>query len=1322
MIPRSKLNQEAGSDADVVVSETEIAPTVEKVKTLNALKKEGFEESKFKTMDFEVAQRKAESFRNRYPQNEYEVFAKKVKGETVYGIGKRKKVAGAETAQTTPAEDDADGLFDNQEETVSKKESVEPVVKENLTTETAATAEESLEVEETPEVKSAYANLKDRSAEIGFTFDKFYEKYTPQLDAIIAKASNQFRTLGDEIVDDWRSAAYEAMAKAYMGYNPQSGVKIRTYATKAVVNAINEVNRKHKAETIARGGRVSLDQTNAQGEALHEAVVDENQVKESDSISSRENPQEAKRRITESAKLSPVQKKIVDLFNQDLSPSEVIRKLGKRFGEEGHEYMSKEEFQHQIVAIRTIAEEEGVLYSRKRGTDKNGSVRNIEEVNRKFNDDLDRQIAGTLPKGYIHQLGTPGDILLSTGVPNLPIELSSTRLEEKSKQENHPFNIDDLKDLPKALQNPVAVFAYGDPTKAQNIIVEIQSGGNNYLVGLLFPSDENKLTVNFIKGLFPKNTSSWLRWIEDGKTLYLNKEKVQSLIAQQRTNLADVDNLDLNSINNIIENFKNASDNLEFSRKRLHQQINPIVRDGKVRDEYADLLAKKEYTPTTLKELQNKAFEWILERGGIVKAAQDILDNKAPADSAVAEIARRYILNSDVFADNMSVDDRVKLNTLEINERSKAGLTLRSMRLDSLNLKDVASVQAILNKLHKDMPSKDLQKLRNDIMKNLGIDIFKLPKDIVDDKSKLDALLRAELANKAKLHDKLYEYWINAILSGPSTHASNFFGNTANAVYELGIKRFTEALVNIAAGRKDGATFGEFKAMQKAFNWSNAVAAAKEAFDLEVIDPSGKFLENSNTAIGGKTGRAIRTTGRLLKAADAFAKALIQPMETAAYAYRMGVQEGLTGAKLQEYIQNQLTDKDSKAYQWAKERAKELTFQEDPGSAVKYLMAMKESDGSMGIILKMFLPFLKTPANILRQGVRKGPLGIVNLAWETGKLALGKRDFDGQYVSRVAEQLIALGVVMALAGLSDDDELPVITGTSAPYGSAEYGFKGNKVPPYSIRIGNTWYSYQKIEPFATGLAAIADGIQAFRDVRNGKDGTAVMKELIGSGIKTIGEKSYLDSIGEIIKMVQDPERNAMRPVTNLLSSSVPALWRQTRQAFTEEVGDSKSRSKGLDWWREQFFTVTNRAGITTAIPKIDYFGREVKKDDWGDTPLSPIGRILSVKRVEADSNMNQAERLIWNYNQKNPNSEYYPSIPGNTFTVDGKKMYLSGEAYRDYAMESGKLALKQIHNGIRGGYLDVNNPDEQDIKLIKSIFARARKEMRKKYLKRAKNM
>ena len=79
------------------------------------------------------------------------------------------------------------------------------------------------------------------------------------------------------------------------------------------------------------------------------------------------------------------------------------------------------------------------------------------------------------------------------------------------------------------------------------------------------------------------------------------------------------------NINNIPQSGKKSNPDLEFSRKRLHLQINPIMRDGKVRDEYADLLANKEYTPTTLKELQDKALEWIFRRGGIVPAAEDFI-------------------------------------------------------------------------------------------------------------------------------------------------------------------------------------------------------------------------------------------------------------------------------------------------------------------------------------------------------------------------------------------------------------------------------------------------------------------------------------------------------------------------------------------------------------------------------------------------------------------------------------------------------------------------------------------------------------------------
>jgi hypothetical protein len=261
-------------------------------------------------------------------------------------------------------------------------------------------------------------------------------------------------------------------------------------------------------------------------------------------------------------------------------------------------------------------------------------------------------------------------------------------------------------------------------------------------------------------------------------------------------------------------------------------------------------------------------------------------------------------------------------------------------------------------------------------------------------------------------------------------------------------------------------------------------------------------------------------------------------------------------------------------------------------------------------------------------------------------------------------------------------------------------------------------SYQRIEPFATGLAAVADALQAFRNARNGKEGTAVMKDLMNSVQQIILEKSYIDGISEVINFAKDPQRHGSRAATNLLASALPNIYRQSVHALSEDVGESKSRSFGRDWWLDQFFIVTNRAGVTAAVPKIDYFGRVVKKDDWGDTVLSPLGRLLPVKRV--DSNMDKAELLIWNYNRRNPNEEYYPNIPRNTFTHNGVKMYFAGEDYREFAEQAGQLAHKQINNAIRAGRLNVDNPTDKDIELIRKVFTRARKETQQKFIQQKK--
>ena len=200
-----------------------------------------------------------------------------------------------------------------------------------------------------------------------------------------------------------------------------------------------------------------------------------------------------------------------------------------------------------------------------------------DAINARFNEELKEQLEGTLPQDHIYTLGLPGKILRSTGIPNLPIEMSASRANLKSNQENHPFSLEVLEDLPKMLQHPIAVFSYGDKRKAQNVIVEVEHQGQNLLVGLSLNQEKDGIEVNSIRGLFPKYTHGWLLWIQQGKALYLNKEAIQDKIEQWRTNLANVPYLNLDSITKVVETFDNpplASEDLEISNDNQASEYN----------------------------------------------------------------------------------------------------------------------------------------------------------------------------------------------------------------------------------------------------------------------------------------------------------------------------------------------------------------------------------------------------------------------------------------------------------------------------------------------------------------------------------------------------------------------------------------------------------------------------------------------------------------------------------------------------------------------------------------------------------------------------
>lgn len=192
----------------------------------------------------------------------------------------------------------------------------------------------------------------------------------------------------------------------------------------------------------------------------------------------------------------------------------------------------------------------------------------LKQTNDKFNSDLKSYVEnGVLPENGRFELGFPSDILLSAGFPKLPISMRVSLLNKKAGMERHPFSPTDLYNLADAIQKPLAIFEYTKPNM-RNLIVGLTKGEKHFLIGVTLDYRKGDLAVNSISGLFPKENHEWIKWIQDGKAIRIDKkDKVLSLINSLRTNPEEAERIGLNldSAANIIKDFENPSVSSENS-------------------------------------------------------------------------------------------------------------------------------------------------------------------------------------------------------------------------------------------------------------------------------------------------------------------------------------------------------------------------------------------------------------------------------------------------------------------------------------------------------------------------------------------------------------------------------------------------------------------------------------------------------------------------------------------------------------------------------------------------------------------------------------
>ena len=739
------------------------------------------------------------------------------------------------------------------------------------------------------------------------------------------------------------------------------------------------------------------------------------------------------------------------------------------------------------------------------------------------------------------------------------------------------------------------------------------------------------------------------------------------------------------------------------------EQVNQVVDEGTSRAEYQEDIDNATHTRESREEFDRLTRRMVARRGGRTPFARDVIEGRAPSDRYVLN-AVRMLLNDPDAETVFTPEERKALRKKFIEGATQYGrdlASLRRRRVHALTEGEAMGIQLGIDALVES--ANDPEALRRKIAEDFGVDISNLSTEDLTTPERLNDILLGLYTQKATVWDKAYEVWINGILSGIKTHVVNTLGNTANLVYEFLPRRAAEALVNsLFAKRPDGATFGELKYLWKNLGWRHAADAFRKVYAMETLGEGGKWSESSSgPAIKGPIGGIIRTPSRFLRAADAFAKALAHPAEASAYAYRIGKSQGLEGNALAEFISQEMENPESKSNIYADQRVLELTFQEDGGVAVKQLTNLREKT-PFG---RYFLPFIKTPANLLRQGIRKGPLGLAGLLVDTYQIARGRGSVDNAYIAHAAEQIVAWGTALLLMGLHMDDDEPWITGNETEqYGTGEQQFRSRHIPPMSIRIGNNWFSYARIEPLSTGLAAFADGLAGLRDASDGASVTSAFRRMISGTGRIVADKSYLDSVRQLMEIVQDPEKSAMDYASSYIGSWVPNIYRQMRNSIDENVPDYRNREKGNEWFSKWWEVTLSKAGLAERVPKRDYFGRTVPKDAAGSGGGAFLERLLSpFERKAAD--MDPMDRMLWEYNRRNPDSQYYPSLPAPTAKVNGRDVSFV-DNYDELCRVAGEQAYKELRFLAKTRRINTRKPSDRDIATVKSVLARARKRAR----------
>lgn len=366
--------------------------------------------------------------------------------------------------------------------------------------------------------------------------------------------------------------------------------------------------------------------------------------------------------------------------------------------------------------------------------------------------------------------------------------------------------------------------------------------------------------------------------------------------------------------------------------------------------------------------------------------------------------------------------------------------------------------------------------------------------------SKLPAIAgAARIVQETGMVRRALEFFVNAALSSPVTHATAMTMNAMVSTYQAASRMLTGAVTANKPLMREGWDMLLAQQMFLAENFQTAVMAFRQGHS--VIRPG-----EVHVAIPGKAGEIIRTPSKGLLFVDEFTRVTNYRAYIYAKSLRYWRERGLDGEALAKAVTNDLKDAfDSQT--GVANIPEAMKFAEVPTMSAD--LGRDTFGGRLhnffnnAVEAKFIAPFIKTSVNIFRYTFDRTPL--LNM--------LAKR--NREIIKAGGEEAAVLHTQTFLAtAIGTYAYMQAKAGNITGAGPKDPGLRHlwlQDYKPYSIKINGEWQSYRRLDPLFTPLSIMADVHDMVQEL--GQEGETDAEDIMAASLAGIAaafsNKSYM---------------------------------------------------------------------------------------------------------------------------------------------------------------------------------------------------------------------